>query len=861
MTREQKQCVRVFLAYVLLTLVMTCPVVIQMDTHLVGDGDDMWVHYWNGWWVKRALQQGEDIHFTRLLFHPTGVSLLYHNFAWINIALWLVLEPFIGGIAAYNLTFLVHIPLCGLGMFLLVRHLIKSDGAAFVSGLVFAFWPYRMLDTNHPNMISTEGFPLLMLALMRLIHGRRSLRDGVVAGLLVALIGYTRWQLLILASFMAALYLLYTLVWERELWSWQKVAGLALTAAVATLLMLPALTPLVREQLARQVPEGIYAFKMRSDRQDLLAFIFPQHQHPLSSLYDRLLARYTHSRTWYGYSAFPGTVAVGLAVVGAVRRCGQKKVWFWVGLAVLCFVMAVGPYPVFDGVSYTGIPLPYRLIGWLLPIKLLRYPHRFNALLAVPIAVLAGYGTLALREWLERLRSGDLAEHVAEHAVTSLPKLAFTGLLGLLILLDYCSIPTSTVPAHVPDFYSALAEEAGDFAIAGLPGDRRNTEFYMFYQTVHARPLLGGHVSRLPPQALEFMSSVPLLERTYKKATINTQLPDVSRQLSLLAQAGFRYVVLHKDLALPEQLAEWQSYLVVSPRYEDDEVVVYSTTPSVGLDCPLKYDLGAGMGLIQASLSAETINPDAILEFQVVWGTTAPPGTNLQLEVALVDEEGNVGQMRHFGISPAWPTGEWPANTIVRDEYSFQIEPWLSGGTHTIVVGLVQEPMRGDSSQPVGRKLEVGEIVMLAPERTFTVPPMSQKVEVTFGDGLRLLGYDLEIETSAVHDVLHVALHWQALHRLNYYKVFVHLYDSQSGALLAQQDTVPRNWAYPTHWWEAGEVVSDEITLLLEDVPAGNYRVAIGVYDPDTLERLPVQIGDGVPLGDHLELEDKVHIP
>jgi hypothetical protein len=72
------------------------------------------------------------------------------------------------------------------------------------------------------------------------------------------------------------------------------------------------------------------------------------------------------------------------------------------------------------------------------------------------------------------------------------------------------------------------------------------------------------------------------------------------------------------------------------------------------------------------------------------------------------------------------------------------------------------------------------------------------------------------------------------------FKFFLHLYDVESGALVAQVDVVPRGWAYPTTSWEAGEVVSDDLHLPLNEVPAGTYRLVVGVYDPDTGDRLPV---------------------
>ncbi len=62
---------------------------------------------------------------------------------------------------------------------------------------------------------------------------------------------------------------------------------------------------------------------------------------------------------------------------------------------------------------------------------------------------------------------------------------------------------------------------------------------------------------------------------------------------------------------------------------------------------------------------------------------------------------------------------------------------------------------------------------------------------------------------------------------------------------------------YSTHLWEPGEYVIDRRFLRLEDpesVPGGaNYRIVIGMYNPETGERLPVTVngesaGDGLPL-------------
>lgn len=111
-----------------------------------------------------------------------------------------------------------------------------------------------------------------------------------------------------------------------------------------------------------------------------------------------------------------------------------------------------------------------------------------------------------------------------------------------------------------------------------------------------------------------------------------------------------------------------------------------------------------------------------------------------------------------------------------------------------------------------------------------------------------LRGYDLN-QTS---DSLKLTLHWQALRRIERnYKVFVHLSPVEGDALVAQHDAIPRDWSYPTLWWDEGEFVTDTVTLDIAEVGPGSYEIALGMYDASTLERLPVTDRSGAKLPDH----------
>ncbi len=159
--------------YFAIACLLTWPLISQMSTHLVGRTSDAMVHYWNGWWVQQALSSGHSPFQTTYLSYPEGVSLITHNIAWLNILPWLLLEPLFGGVFAYNLIVLLFLAFCGLSMFQLANYLLHQPQAAFIAGLIYMAWPYRLSQLDHPNLIATFCVPLFFLFLLRTLRRLR----------------------------------------------------------------------------------------------------------------------------------------------------------------------------------------------------------------------------------------------------------------------------------------------------------------------------------------------------------------------------------------------------------------------------------------------------------------------------------------------------------------------------------------------------------------------------------------------------------------------------------------------------------------------------------------------------------------
>lgn len=129
-----------------------------------------------------------------------------------------------------------------------------------------------------------------------------------------------------------------------------------------------------------------------------------------------------------------------------------------------------------------------------------------------------------------------------------------------------------------------------------------------------------------------------------------------------------------------------------------------------------------------------------------------------------------------------------------------------------------------------------------------------------FGDAIVLLGYSITNPNVNVCKNIETTIYWKSNKAIEKdYTVFMHLVDS-SGKVVAQLDTQPRNGAYPTSIWDAGEVMSDIYTLALScSIAPGDYRIELGMYEYPSLARLGVT-RNGTDMGDHIILDPPIKV-
>lgn len=812
-----------FLAYGVVTALVSWPLITELGTALPGNSTDILVHYWNGWWVGEALETPRSPFHTDYIFYPDGVSLIYHNIAWLNVVPWLLLRNVLDGIVAFNVVILVNLFLCGVAAFLLVYVLTGQRLAAFLAGIVYLAWPYRVTQLDHPNLISTYWIPISLLFLILVLRNGR-VRDVFLAGVSLALVAYTRWQLLIPTGFIFLAYLLGTAPqWIRSRRHW---LSLLLVAGIAGLLLVPPISLLVRELGATPATSEDFLRGGEESvmQSDLLAYVTPGETHPwwgehFQAVYDRYFPGRSEGRR---FTAFVGVTVLLLAVTGVWYRRQESLPWLL--MAGVLIMLALGSVLRIGGRLFPQIPTLYRMLQPLYVVRLIRVPERFNVTLALPFAVLASFGIAFL---LSRIKRRYM-------------RLIIVGTVVGLVLVEYLAIPIPRQDTGVSPFYRQLSGQGDKLAILNVPIDPQKAKRYMFAQTTHGRPLVHGKIARIPAGAYSFIDGNEWLRTLRQNTEMPPWLTDVSRQLNALARNDVEAIILDKSVVEEARVSRWKDYLSIRPRYEDEEIAVYTTRPQAGRDFAVQEELQQGIGPIHTKLSTSCLNRGDLLEADVSWGTIQPPDVRYKARLALVDKAGQIAQIEEYEPMAEWPTDQWPENTIVWSYFVLDTLPSLEAGHYEAMLSLVSTDGQGQQSD--ARAIRLGKVEVRDESCRYEVPAELDEVYATFGDQLRLLGYSVERRP----DQLRVTLLWRSIRRMNSnYKIFVHVFQPGTGIPVAQDDSMPERGDFPTRFWNAGETLLDKIPVSLGDAPPGEYGIAIGVYDPQSMQRLPMASDDG----------------
>ena len=517
--------------YITLAMVLTYPVVFQLNTAALGSprADGM-KHLWTLWWMRASIWDYGDFPYqTDLVNYPVGMDLYPIEPLHGMVAMFL---PWVSLIALSNILVLCNMVATGVAGAWFGRLLSNSRVGGFVAGTLLE-GSAVMAFFIHVGVGELHHLWWLPLGLGTLIKARKTGEWKWFSAISLCLIG----------SILSCFYLGFFLAISVLLWSvltgWKGretpklVLQYFLAASLAIAVVVPVTKSFASSYKTGDVPNvGLWNYMTQNHGQPVTDP--PSARLELYQLLTPNREAKTTEEAAYGGGRYMGWVALGLAIAGLIRT--PKKALPWVAVACVGILFAFGTYWTANGVEVktaSGIRLVMpmfwlnRILGYL--AEPLNFPIRFLAITAVAISAMA---SLASR-----------SPKVIVFAVIAVIEIAWGHMIG------YPWQRFQPRDASVLSVMKGVDDKAViDLALA-VRSDMENRFNALGTQIVHGHKLHAVPVERVEYFARDgqiFVQATQLVQdlRAFYENRGGQLQPDYRADLAVLQDAGFGWIVV-----------------------------------------------------------------------------------------------------------------------------------------------------------------------------------------------------------------------------------------------------------------------------------------------------------------------------
>lgn len=277
--------------------------------------------------------------------------------------------------------------------------------------------------------------------------------------------------------------------------------------------------------------------------------------------------------------------------------------------------------------------------------------------------------------------------------------------------------------------------------------------------------------------------------------------------------------------------------LWIAPAYRPPDLPVPVEVPN-----PMEATFGDEFRLLGYDLRPSSLEPGETVDLTLYLEALRPPTRDWSLFVHLVDDlEIILAQDDRYPRQGLVRATQLRAGERWAEVFRLRVpETAVAPARLSLMMGFYD--LRTRERMPVAgqadsqRYVSFGEIALRPRPGPYPNP-----VSYRFGDRIELVGYELAPRRVRPGDTVVLTLYWRALGPTEHdYTVFTHILEPPQ-TLWGQEDRPPTP---PTSQWRAGEVYRETYTLRVKpETPPGFYEVEIGLYRPDTGERLRLEDG------------------
>jgi len=259
--------------------------------------------------------------------------------------------------------------------------------------------------------------------------------------------------------------------------------------------------------------------------------------------------------------------------------------------------------------------------------------------------------------------------------------------------------------------------------------------------------------------------------------------------------------------------------------------------------------------LLGYSINSRDLKPGGKSFVTLYWQALKPPAEDYEIFAQVWnDQQEAISSAHEFPFNGMYRSRIWLPEEVVATHHWLEMPEELAHGRYTLVSGLFRY-LRNENVVVSGAQADAQLNIVRIPDLRYPLPALTAAEilapldeVVPFGDTLELVGLDVTIDgmqrpldnlSAQAGELLSLTLSWNTVQQpAADYSLFIHLSSDDNSPPLAQFDGIIGQ-GYPTGAWRSGERIASEASLQLPvDLPAGTYKLLIGIYDWQTGARL-----------------------
>jgi hypothetical protein len=444
---------------------------------------------WNFWWVHEVLfgplATGEWLFHSGRIFHPLGASLAWHTGDLFWALVLAPLRPIVGGFGQHAIALLAATYLTAWCMWLAARAIGCGCFGAALAAIAITVHGYRYAEGHHLNLFSTFWFPLVLWILVRLWRSPAPWRWGIALGMAANGVLLTSQFHALGCAMLSGGVMALAVLRKRGAERARLLGAVAVTICIS----LPSVLLLASAMASAPRPVRFGNEAQIRNAADLWQLLLHPRIRALLVGGEPLLHEHWRLSSWYlpGYTLVVAIIAAMAS--GRIAPGERRRQWLLLAAAASFILLAMGPrlkigLPTEINPAPSPLPLPGLLLGSIPGLGTMRSVWHFGFLGTMLLALAGARG--------------------AETILASASVRPLHGWLVAAVVLAEAQVGTiGTVPERLDASARFLVGSPHRGALAPFPQVLHELRgHYMYQQTIHERPIVGGYLSR-DPEAFE----------------------------------------------------------------------------------------------------------------------------------------------------------------------------------------------------------------------------------------------------------------------------------------------------------------------------------------------------------------------